>query len=88
MRTSDSDSLLRIEDFTEGNRIGNMPNAKISSTCKFRIRVDLLFWSEIRLRDDRFRIYDEICIFRKIAYIMTDMDLESFLSERLKQWRI
>ncbi len=88
MRSRDRDSLLRIEYFTERDRIGEVSYSEISCFRKLRIGIYLFLRCEVRLRDDRLRVYDEISIIRKILTLVSDKNLESFASKGVEKWRI
>ncbi len=61
-------------------------NTEVSRFRKFRIGIYLLFWSEVRLRDDRFGVDDEIRMIGKICSIMSDMYIESFSPKNIEKW--
>lgn len=86
MRARDSDTLLRIEDFTECDGIGDVTDMEISCFREFRICINLFRWSEIWLRDDRLRVDDERGIVWQMGCIMSDRDSESLFSERIEKW--
>ena len=88
MRSRDRYPLFCIEHFTECDRIGEVPYAEISSFREFRIGIYLLLWCEIRLRDDRLRVDDEISVIREILSFMSDKNLESFASEGREKWGV
>jgi hypothetical protein len=82
----DSYPLLRVEYSTKCDRIRKVLDPEISRFREFRIGIDLLFGGEVRLRDDRLRVDDEIGIFSQILRIMSDRDLESLTSEYIEKW--
>ncbi len=88
MRARNRDPLLRIEYFPQCDGVREMRNPEISRFRKFRIGIYLLFWSEVRLRDDRFRVDDEIRIFDNIFGIMSYRDRESLFPKSFEKWRI
>ena len=65
-----------------------MFDSKITSPGEFKIAIDLLFWREIWLRDNRLGIDDKICIFSEILGLMSDKYLESLRPESIQKWRI
>lgn len=88
MRSRDRDSLLRIEHFTERDRIGEVFYFQISRFREFRIPIYLLFWCEVRFRDDRLRVDNEIGIVREILTFVSDKNLESLASKSIEKWGI
>jgi hypothetical protein len=65
-----------------------VPYAEISSFREFRIGIYLFLWCEVRLRDDRLRVDDEISVIREILSFMSDKNLESFASEGREKWGV
>jgi len=88
MRTRYRDSLFRIEYFSERDWIREVSDIEISCFCELSIRIYLLLGCEVRLGDDRLRVYDEICIISEILCTMPDMDIESFGAKSIEKWRI